>query len=88
MLALRMSENVNAVSKLHAKKASEIWTEHAMIPITNGIHIKSWDMVGDDLVAGHKTRKEELMKEIGWDPNTLILGWARRFVEYKDHWQF
>lgn len=83
MLALRMSNNVNAVSKLHAKKALEVWTEHTMIPITNGIHIKSWDMVGDNLVEGHKKRKEELMKEIGWDPNTLILGWARRFVEYK-----
>lgn len=83
MFALRMTKNINAVSKLHAQKASEIWTEHPMVPITNGVHIKSWDMVGDDLVNGHQARKAELTKEIGWDPNTLILGWARRFVEYK-----
>lgn len=83
MFALRMTKNINAVSKLHAQKASEIWTEHPMVPITNGIHIKSWDMVGEDLIEGHRAKKDELMKEIGWDPDTLVLGWARRFVEYK-----
>ncbi len=83
MLAMRMSENVNAVSKLHANKASEIWTEHTMTPITNGVHIKSWDMVGDDVVVGHQKQKELLTSTFNWDQKCLILGWARRFVEYK-----
>ena len=83
MLAMRMSENVNAVSKLHAQKASEIWTEHPMIPITNGVHLSTWDQTGDNVVDGHQKQKEQLVREFGWDPQTLVLGWARRFVEYK-----
>ncbi|MBI5358661.1 glycogen/starch/alpha-glucan phosphorylase [Candidatus Amesbacteria bacterium] len=83
MLSLRMSGNINAVSILHAKKAAEIWTDHTMIPITNGIHIKSWDQVGKDLVKNHFQQKQKLIKDFGWDPETLVIGWARRFVEYK-----
>ena len=83
MLSLRMAGRVNAVSKLHAQKAAGIWTDHPMIPITNGIHISTWDKVGDDVVTGHKIQKAKLLINLGWDPQTLILGWARRFVEYK-----
>lgn len=83
MLSLRMSERINAVSKLHAQKASEIWSNHPMISVTNGIHLPTWDMVGDNVIEGHLKQKQELLKNIGWNPNTLVLGWARRFVEYK-----
>jgi starch phosphorylase len=83
MLSLRMSENINAVSILHARKAAEIWTDHTMIPITNGIHIKSWDQVGDNLIENHQKQKRLLISKFNWDPNILVIGWARRFVEYK-----
>lgn len=83
MLSLRMSEKINAVSKLHAKKAAEIWTDHPMIAITNGVHLKTWDQVGDNLVVGHQKQKEKLLSTFNWPSNTLVLGWARRFVEYK-----
>mgnify|MGYP001570247206 CR=1 FL=1 len=83
MLSLRMSEKINAVSKLHAKKAAEIWTDHPMIAVTNGIHLKTWDQVGENLISGHQRQKQKLIKDFGWDPKTLVLGWARRFVEYK-----
>ncbi len=83
MLSLRMSEKINAVSKLHAKKAADIWTDHPMTAVTNGIHIKSWDLVGENLIPGHQRQKQKLIKDFGWDPKTLVLGWARRFVEYK-----
>jgi starch phosphorylase len=87
MLALRMAGKVNAVSKLHTKKASEIWTNHPIIAITNGIHINTWDKVKD--IKNHKIYKEELLKyiqketNVKWSSNDLLLGWARRFVEYK-----
>ena len=87
MLALRMAGKVNAVSKLHSKKASEIWTNHPIIAITNGIHINTWDKVKD--IKNHKIHKEELLKyiqketNVKWSSNDLLLGWARRFVEYK-----
>ena len=83
MLSLRMAETVNAVSKLHAQKAVEIWSDHPMTYVTNGIHIPTWDRTGEDVVEGHKTQKGKLLKSLGWDPKTLVLGWARRFVEYK-----
>lgn len=87
MLSLRMAGKINAVSKLHAKKASEIWTDHPMIPITNGIHIRTWDRVKD--LKNHGTCKQELLRyiqehrQMRWEPHQLLLGWARRFVAYK-----
>jgi len=33
MFALRVAGKVNAVSKLHAKKAAEIWTNHPIMSI-------------------------------------------------------
>ncbi len=42
-LALRMSSHTNAVSRLHAEKAKEIWKNHPMLSVTNGIHLRTWD---------------------------------------------
>lgn len=87
MLSLRMADSVNAVSKLHAQIAADIWADHPMIPITNGIHLGTWDKVKD--VNNHHVCKKELLKliqdttDVKWEPNQLLLGWARRFVEYK-----
>jgi glycogen phosphorylase len=87
MLSLRMAGKINAVSKLHAQKAAQIWTHHAMIPITNGIHIATWDKVKE--LKNHEACKQDLLniiqKQTGvtWQPHELLLGWARRFVEYK-----
>jgi len=95
MLALRMCGVVNAVSKLHAEKAREIWSDHPMVAVTNGVHIPTWDMikgVGDapgDMWAAHQARKRELLKFIEeksgdkFGEDELLIGWARRFVQYK-----
>lgn len=90
MLAMRSAGKINAVSKLHAKKAKEIWTDHPMMPITNGIHIPTWDQIGSgDIWTTHKENKRKLIKLIEditgtiWDENAIILGWARRIVRYK-----
>jgi starch phosphorylase len=90
MLAMRLAGKINAVSKLHAKKAKEIWTDHPMEAITNGIHIPTWDKIGEgEMWATHKENKRKLIKIIEsqtgtfWEDNALILGWARRMVRYK-----
>ena len=90
MLAMRVAGKINAVSKLHAKKAKEIWTDHPMEPITNGIHLPTWDKTGDgDIWMKHKENKRELIKLIEertgtvWEERAIILGWARRIVRYK-----
>ncbi|MBT3419413.1 MAG: alpha-glucan family phosphorylase [Candidatus Magasanikbacteria bacterium] len=95
MLPLRMAGIINAVSKLHAIKAKDIWTSHPMIGITNGIHIPSWDHIKKDtdtkggLFAIHQEKKKELLAYIKektgeeWNENHLLVGWARRFVQYK-----
>src|SRR6185369_16804175 len=90
-LALRMAGKINAVSKLHAEKANEIWKDHPMIPITNGIHSKTWDKLRskEHIWENHQVNKRDLLKFINaqtgvqWDENILLLGWARRIVGYK-----
>lgn len=95
MLLLRMSGVTSAVSKLHAKKALEIWPDYQMVGITNGIHVKTWDKVNIDVSQvsrfwkKHQEEKAELLSYIKdktgvkWGRNELLIGWARRFVAYK-----
>lgn len=42
MLGLRASAKCNAVSVYHANKAKAIWTNHPLIPVTNGIYLPRW----------------------------------------------
>lgn len=89
-LALQMAGKINAVSELHARKAAEIWSNHPMIPITNGIHLPTWDQSLDStLLIKHKENKKELLSYIAeetkeqWSDDVLLLGWSRRMVSYK-----
>jgi len=94
MLSLRHATMINAVSKLHAQRANEIWTNHPMLSITNGIHVPTWDKLknptdGPTLWQQHLERKRILLAYIKdqtgneWNENELIIGWARRIVNYK-----
>lgn len=95
MLALRMAGVVNAVSTLHAKKAREIWADHPMVGVTNGVHVPTWDQIHMDISApggfwkAHQEHKAELIEHINgqagtdWSKDDLLIGWARRFVKYK-----
>lgn len=91
LLALKMAGKINAVSRLQAKKAQDIWKDYPMIPITNGIHIQTWDTVEsrENIWEKHKQNKRDLLayinKETGvmWEEDTFLLGWARRIVGYK-----
>lgn len=42
MLAMRMATIANAVSKVHAKKAAELWPAYPLKAITNGVHLPAW----------------------------------------------
>ncbi len=91
LLALRIAGKSNAVSKLHGVKAEVLWPENPMIPITNGIHVSSWDVIdgASSIWLAHLENKRELLKKINfesrisWDENALLIGWARRLVNYK-----
>jgi len=91
MLSLRLAARINAVSRLHLQKAKEIWTNHPMESVTNGIHIPTWNQLEstDSLWESHQENKKKLLTEIkktndiDWDENILLLGWARRLVAYK-----
>ncbi len=98
MLGLRSAGKINAVSQFHQQKAAEIWHDHPMIAITNGIHLPTWDCVENgssngsaavDIWSKHQENKRALLSLIAtetkqvWDENTMLLGWARRIVQYK-----
>src|SRR6185295_2925002 len=67
------------------------WKDYPMLPITNGIHIKTWDKVEvkENIWVKHVDNKRSLLEYIKkvtgekWDEKTLLLGWARRLVRYK-----
>ncbi len=93
-LALNMSYKVNAVSVLHSIKAALIWKDYNIEEVTNGVYVPRWDSIGDVRSDGefwdiHQENKQRLISEIEkqtgkkFDKDTLLLGWARRMVEYK-----
>jgi len=95
MLSLRMAGIINGVSKLHVKKAKDIWADHPMVAVTNGVHVPTWDQVKEDssekgsIWSIHQKNKSKLLRYLKdktgrqWGENDLLLGWARRIVEYK-----
>ncbi len=84
ILAMRLAGKINGVSKLHAEVAKKVWPEFSFYPVTNGIHIPSWEVPDE-----HKINKKNLLQYIAkvsgndWDENELLIGWARRIVLYK-----
>ncbi|MBI2442310.1 MAG: alpha-glucan family phosphorylase [Candidatus Levybacteria bacterium] len=90
MLSLRIANRINAVSTIHQQKAKEIWADHPMEIVTNGVHIPTWDgEVGDDVLAYHTGQKQKLLSYlhvrtgVSWDEEDFVIGWARRMVPYK-----
>lgn len=90
-LALKTCAQTNAVSKIHAKMACQVWPFCPTQAITNGIHIPSWDAIDQNVTMweAHLANKRLLLNHITlltgeeWDDRTLLIGWARRFVAYK-----
>jgi starch phosphorylase len=42
IFGLRHAKVSNAVSKLHATAAANIWHEYSLTPVTNGVHMPTW----------------------------------------------
>jgi starch phosphorylase len=95
--AMKNSSKQSAVSKRHGKLSESEWPEYKWISITNGIHLPSWqntnfrdpNLSDSQIWAIHQMRKGELEKLVerrsgfGYDPNRLVVSWARRMAGYK-----
>lgn len=96
--ALRMSRLASGVSERHTKLCQQEWPEFEWVNVTNGVHFPTWQVPGManlahrddyDIWSAHRHAKEALMQEavrrtgFGYDPDQLVLGWARRITDYK-----
>jgi len=95
--ALNISSKQQAVSKIHGEGAKKIWPDYKWIVITNGVHKGRWQdsdfrnkSLSDlELWNLHMAKKRELAESvlkrtgIGYDPERLVVAWARRLAEYK-----
>lgn len=97
LFALNTSRKHSAVSKIHGEYAQKQWPEYEWIPITNGINQLRWqdsdyrirELSDENLWKQHMLKKKELMETVvkrtglGYDPERLVIAWARRLAEYK-----
>lgn len=94
--ALNASRKANGVSQLHTELSKQNWPEHQWVNITNGIHLPTWQaeeirlvQPPDEIWPKHlelKQQTEEFVKTktgYGYDPQQLVIGWARRLAGYK-----
>ena len=88
--ASRLAGKINGVSQLHTKHLLKALGDKPVVPVTNGIHLPTWDMLGPgDVWQKHQEKKRQLLQLIQqktgqqWGENELLIGWARRMVRYK-----
>jgi starch phosphorylase len=98
---LRLSRRANAVSQLHAEVSRAMWHDvegaSEIVPITNGVHVPTWQDVRVREAKGSPERlwetrqglKAELLdvvatrSSVRLDPAVLTIGFARRAAAYK-----
>ncbi len=95
--ALNASSKASGVSALHSKLSEEAWPQYHWQPITNGVHLPTWQdsrIVNaaanpEGLWQTHNQLKQELVQYVktktGYDfnPDHLVITWARRLADYK-----
>lgn len=95
--ALNISAKCSSVSKVHGKYCKKQYPEYKWEVITNGVHMDRWQdsemkVIGASdraLWTQHMIKKNELAETvkkrtgISYDPNRLVISWARRLAEYK-----
>jgi starch phosphorylase len=95
--ALNISSKQSAVSKIHSSYAKKHWPDYNWKVITNGVHMPRWQdsdfrnpSINDRQIWDiHMAKKRELVGTVlqrtgfEYDPNRLIVSWARRLAEYK-----
>lgn len=98
LYALNVSCKASSVSKLHHKLAKQEWPNYDWVNITNAVHLPRWqyrafrneNITDEELWSAHLIQKQELQKitfertGIGYDPNWLVMSWARRISDYKN----
>ena len=97
LYALNISKKQSSVSKVHAEYAKKTWPNYKWISITNGVNMLRWQdsdfrnpaLSDQQIWTQHLLKKQELMESVkkrtgfGYDPNRLVITWARRLAEYK-----
>lgn len=94
--AINHAREVSAVSKIHGKLSQKAWPERKWHSITNGVFLPRWQKrelltgVSDDAFwQTHLKLKTDLAREVasrigfGYNPNDLVVSWARRISSYK-----
>lgn len=97
LFALNISTKHSAVSKVHQKGCARDWPKHKWVSITNGVHMARWqdsdfrklNLSDKEVWDIHMAKKRELASSVikrtgfGYDPNRLVVSWARRLADYK-----
>lgn len=97
LFALNTSRRASSVSEPHFNLSKSLWPEFDWVNITNGVHMPTWqdrevltaDKTNDSLWYVHEKKKQSTMEKIlkvtgyGYDPEDLIICWARRITGYK-----
>lgn len=95
--AMNSAERVSAVSQLHYELCKKAWPQFNWVNVTNGVHLPTWQDqdiksfadAPTELWRVHQTKKRQLMEFVqqrtgfGYDPNRLVISWARRITGYK-----
>ncbi len=95
--ALNTSRKASGVSQLHYQLSKEHWPQYNWVGVTNGVHMPTWqdpeirdcNKEGSGVWLVHQRKKNELMNYVqqhtgfGYDPNRLVISWARRIATYK-----
>jgi len=96
--ALNTARKASSVSQSHFELSKNIWPDYDWVNITNGVHMPTWqdseigqaDKAQTEILwQVHAKKKQELVDFVqqrtgfGYDPNRLVISWARRFAGYK-----
>lgn len=96
--ALNTSHKASSVSQSHFELSKNIWPEFNWVNITNGVHMPTWQDSSiravehesdEELWQAHTALKVKTMEFVqkqtgfGYDPNRLVICWARRIAGYK-----
>lgn len=82
MLGLRVTDRANAVSKYHAEKAKQIWSDHPLLSITNGVYVPRW-LSGSKNTVWPVEADHQPQKERWWEAHQQDKAALRGFVQEK-----
>ena len=96
LFALNTSGRASSVSQSHFKVCKKLWPKYNWVNITNAVHFPTWhdahlssELSDEELWQAHLEAKRQTQTLIAartgfnYDPNKLVITWARRFASYK-----